>query len=158
MKRIGLYFLGGLMWVLVSLPTQAYGQQRTDGAKPAVRYTLTDLGTLGGTFSQAYGVNDKGWVVGYSSTEGDSALHAFLWHRGVMTDLGTLGGGSGTLQSGTIDQQPRRECRVFRDFDRGPVRGKFLWRSPYLPSGCLEKRSNHKTAHTGGKQWNRSQY
>ena len=94
MKRIGLHFLGILAWVMsFGLSNHAYGQQRTDQAKPAVRYTLTDLGTLGGTFSQAFGVNDKGWVVGYSTTEGDAALHAFLWHRGVMTDLGTLGGG-----------------------------------------------------------------
>src|SRR5215831_8801278 len=66
--------------------------QVTKQSGPLVRYTLTDLGTLGGSFSQAFGVNDKGWVVGFSTTEGDVGLHAFLWHGGVMTDLGTLGG------------------------------------------------------------------
>jgi Tol biopolymer transport system component len=56
MKRIGLHFLGILAWVMsFGLPNHAYGQERTDQAKPAVRYTLTDLGTLGGTFSQAFG-------------------------------------------------------------------------------------------------------
>jgi probable HAF family extracellular repeat protein len=67
-------------------------EQSTKQSGPPLRYTLTDLGTLGGTFSQGFGVNDKGWVVGFSTTEGDVGLHAFLWRDGVMTDLGTLGG------------------------------------------------------------------
>jgi len=55
-------------------------------------YTVTDLGTLGGTFSLAGGINNSGSVEGYSTLPGDTALHAFLWRNGVMTDLGTLGG------------------------------------------------------------------
>jgi probable HAF family extracellular repeat protein len=110
MKRIGLNFLVILAWVLsFGFPTQTYCQQRTDRAKPPVRYTLTDLGTLGGTFSQAFGVNEKGWVVGYSTTEGDAALHAFLWHRGVMTDLGTLGGGDPVPSSLALSINDRGE-------------------------------------------------
>lgn len=93
MKCMGLHFLVVLAWALsFGFPTQTYGQHPADRAKPTVRYTLTDLGTLGGTISQALGMNDKGWVVGYSTTEGDAELHAFLWRHGVMTDLGTLGG------------------------------------------------------------------
>jgi probable HAF family extracellular repeat protein len=55
-------------------------------------YTVTDLGTLGGTLSIAYSVNNKGWLEGFSTLPGDTAVHAFLWRNGVMTDLGTLGG------------------------------------------------------------------
>src|SRR5438445_11042947 len=50
-----------------------------------------NLGTLpGGRVSFAYAINDAGQVVGVS--EGGSG--AFLWQNGIMTDLGTLGGGS----------------------------------------------------------------
>ena len=60
-------------------------------AQPAV--TAVDLGTLGGTYSEALAVNDLGQVVGASYTAGVPLLHAFLWtaHDG-MIDLGTLGG------------------------------------------------------------------
>jgi len=57
----------------------------------ATTYVLTDLGTLGGNYSAAYGVNDAGQVVGYGYTTGGDT-HAFLYSDGVMTDLGTLGG------------------------------------------------------------------
>ncbi len=66
---------------ITNLPASAQ-DQGTKQSGPPVLYTLTDLGTLGGTFSQAFGVNDKGWVVGFSTTEGDVGLHAFLWRDG----------------------------------------------------------------------------
>ena len=52
---------------------------------------MTDLGTLGGTDSSATAINDRGEIVGYSTTA-TSDRHAFLWRRGEMIDLGTLGG------------------------------------------------------------------
>jgi probable HAF family extracellular repeat protein len=55
------------------------------------QYTVTDLGTLGGTSSCAYGINNSGQVVGQAATS-SGAEHAFLYSGGTMTDLGTLGG------------------------------------------------------------------
>lgn len=56
----------------------------------AVQYEIVDLGTLGGAYSIANGINDNGQIVGYSRIEGEEAYHAFLWANGVMNDLGTL--------------------------------------------------------------------
>src|SRR5215468_2057736 len=92
MKRDTLLYLMIITLLSITSPPASAQEQGTKQSGPPVRYTLTDLGTLGGTFSQAFGVNDKGWVVGFATTEGDISLHAFLWRRGVMTDLGTLGG------------------------------------------------------------------
>jgi probable HAF family extracellular repeat protein len=56
--------------------------------------TITDLGTLGGSSSQAFGINPSQAIVGTSLTTGDEEAHAFLWRNGTMVDLGTLGGTS----------------------------------------------------------------
>lgn len=51
------------------------------------------LGTLGGESSWMGDINNQGQVVGTSYASG-SALRAFLWDDGEMTNLGTLGGDS----------------------------------------------------------------
>jgi probable HAF family extracellular repeat protein len=53
-------------------------------------YTITDLGTLGGTQSFAFAINNPGQVVGYSWLAGDASGHSFLWSNGTMTDLSSL--------------------------------------------------------------------
>jgi probable HAF family extracellular repeat protein len=66
-------------------------------AGAAVMYRVVDLGTLGGSYSVAYGINDLGQVVGGSQLPGNTAGHAFRTapNQGVnpaTDDLGTLGG------------------------------------------------------------------
>ena len=63
----------------------------------AQMYTVTDLGTLGGTSSEARGINSSGQVIGFSNITGDGAVHAFRTapNRAInpaTDDLGTLGG------------------------------------------------------------------
>ena len=40
---------------------------------------MVDLGTLGGTFSGAEAVNERGEVAGTSQTVGNAERHAVLW-------------------------------------------------------------------------------
>jgi len=57
----------------------------------AVRYTVTDLGTLGGSSSRGYAINNLGQVTGiFVNPQGST--HAFLYSDGSMADLGTAGG------------------------------------------------------------------
>lgn len=52
--------------------------------------TMTALGTLGGTYSEAQGVNDQGDIVGFSQLAGDDRNTAFLYEDGTMIDLNSL--------------------------------------------------------------------
>jgi probable HAF family extracellular repeat protein len=56
---------------------------------------ITDLGTLGGNWSSAYGLNDWGQAAGTSSINSVGTMHAFYFSNTTgMIDLGTLGGTS----------------------------------------------------------------
>lgn len=75
---------------LLAVPVQLAAQ-----APKPVRYTITDLGTLGGTYSYAYGINNKGVVSGGAATEtqtNGATQTAFRWSAGDIVDLGTLAG------------------------------------------------------------------
>ena len=64
------------------------------GSRLGTSRQMVDLGTLGGQYAQAWGINDSGFVTGNSQTKSDvGATHAFVWHKGTgMVDLGTLAG------------------------------------------------------------------
>ena len=74
--------------------TSSWGSVTSSVAKLTLilpAYYVKDLGSLGGSYTYAYGVNNSGQVVGESGTLSGSG-HAFLYGGGMMTDLGTLGG------------------------------------------------------------------
>jgi len=56
-------------------------------------YTITDLGTLGGTFGVAGVVTNSGAVGGNSTLIGDAVIRGFLWTGGSLIDLGSLPAG-----------------------------------------------------------------
>src|SRR5215203_1832015 len=53
-------------------------------------YTVTDLGTFGGSETLATSINDSGQVVGYSRTS-SGFIKAFLYENGQMKELGFPG-------------------------------------------------------------------
>jgi probable HAF family extracellular repeat protein len=90
-----------------------YGFSYTDTvANPSTGYPTThaflwkngsmrDLGTLGGTQVRpgslsngpwGHVLNERGQAIGTSTLADDETRHAFLWDKGHMIDLGTLGG------------------------------------------------------------------
>jgi probable HAF family extracellular repeat protein len=83
-----------LGFLLATVAMASVGGAASAQNSPA--YTVTDLGTLGGTGSVATAINDAGQVVGKAYTAGapitGGTYHAFLYSGGVMQDLGTLGG------------------------------------------------------------------
>lgn len=93
------------MTLLVALAIPVARAAQSQPQKPRrARYRITDLGTLGGTFSKAGGISNSGWVEGYSTLPGDSTFHEFLWRKGTMTDLGTLGGANSFSESRPNDR------------------------------------------------------
>jgi probable HAF family extracellular repeat protein len=102
------WYLGSItdLGSLTNGESRAYGINNPMGGSIVVGYTyvasggyhafyydtsMHDIGTLGGTYSIAYGINDNAQIVGMGDVAGD-AEHAFLYQSHQMTDLGTLGG------------------------------------------------------------------
>ncbi len=80
LQRSGLFTL-----ILASAPVSA--------AAPA--YSVIDVGSLGGTITEAVGINDNGDIVGEAEISSSTTIeHAFLYHHasGSMVDLGAPGG------------------------------------------------------------------
>lgn len=75
----------------LALPSRLAAQGR-----PLPEYTMTDLGTLGGSFSIAFGAPSPAGHVGGAANLRGGNQHPFLWQNGAMTDLGTLGGPNGS--------------------------------------------------------------
>jgi probable HAF family extracellular repeat protein len=84
----------GLALAAAGIPAASAAVAAASATQQTVHhYRVIDLGTLGGKFSEATGINQRGDVVGYSTTR-HKTQDAFLWRHGKMIDLGTLGGSS----------------------------------------------------------------
>ncbi len=77
-----------------SSPTGPAAEPEAALASTTARYTVRNLGTLGGSHSSARDINDLGVVVGWSALPGNTRRRAFVWRAGSgMKDLGALAGG-----------------------------------------------------------------
>lgn len=93
-SRIFTWIAAVTLFTALAMPVRPQAQEQSaqeQKAEPA-RYIVKDLGTLGGTSSIAFGINNAARVGGGASLEPNGPLHAFLWYGGHMTDLSTLGG------------------------------------------------------------------
>lgn len=80
--------------LFAALAAQPQPRAQEDNSKPP-RYKVIDLGTLGGSYSYGYGLNNAGVVAGGAATPsqiGGVSQTAFLWDDGHILNLGTLGG------------------------------------------------------------------
>ncbi|MBK9602707.1 MAG: HAF repeat-containing protein [Anaerolineales bacterium] len=100
-----------------------YGDTHTGSSHAFIWYkgVMKDLGSLGGDLTHPEDINEKGQIVG-GSTTATGEHHAFLWERGVMTDLGTLPGGS---HSAAIDINERGQ--IVGQSDDGIISMAVLW-------------------------------
>ncbi|MCX5653460.1 MAG: PEP-CTERM sorting domain-containing protein [Planctomycetota bacterium] len=69
-------------WAIATLATVLWAS----AALAEVRYTVTDLGTLGAGQSVAKDINDAGQVAGWSNVASGS-YHTFRYSEGVMSDV-----------------------------------------------------------------------
>jgi probable HAF family extracellular repeat protein len=68
------------------------------------RYTITDLGPVGGPPGQPFVIRNNGLISGAAAIPG-GAMHAVLWSRGLKIDLGTPGlGGANNVAFGVNER------------------------------------------------------
>lgn len=95
-------FAGTLLPLALVIPAQAGAPEEANNGDRIAHYRVVDLGTLGGPYSFAFGINGAGMVAGSAATASQTGdptqtvpqppQTAFLWDRGHLINLGTLGG------------------------------------------------------------------
>ncbi len=90
-------------------------------AQPSPRYTVTDLGTVGGAPGSPYFITSNGLAGGAAATPNGS-MHLALWYKGVRLNIGTpgLGGpsneGLGVNERGQAVGQAQTSAPNSEDF------------------------------------------
>lgn len=108
----------------------AFGESSGDESHAFLweRGRITPLGDLGGNYTVAVAINDRGEIVGSSRTR-SGERHAFLWRRGHMIDLGTLPGHTASFPA-ALDNRGNALVNSYVSELAYPWQGRaFLWQS-----------------------------
>ncbi len=90
---------------------------------------MTDLGTLGGEYSVADALNERGQIVGTASTK-KTGSHVFLWSNSRMRDLGSFGGPNSEPKAvNKRGQIVGGSDTTATDAKGNPIRHAFLWQN-----------------------------
>jgi probable HAF family extracellular repeat protein len=146
-SRILMWMAGISFFTALAMPVRVLAQEAQQ--QPVARlqhYTVTDLGTLGGPYSEAFFMNNNAAIGGVSS-RADGTEHAFLWQKGAFADLGTLGGANSVAyggpnlwnqlvgQSDTATADPNGED--FCGFGTHDICRPFIWQPLPFPGGKM---------------------
>lgn len=105
MRPRTLKWIAGLsLFALLVMSVRVIAQEGEQAkADPPPHYTVTDLGPVDSSFSQATFVNARGLVTGVNlGTDGN--LHAVLWYHGQMTDISKPGLGGPNSGAGGANE------------------------------------------------------
>jgi probable HAF family extracellular repeat protein len=132
------------LFAVLAMPVQSSAQQQD--ADPPPHYIVTDLGTLGGTFSIAFGLNRAAHVTGGANLRNGNQ-HPFLWTKdNGMQDLGTLGGKNGNAggpngrdELGVLSETSQKDPlgEDFCGFGTHLVCLGAIWQNVSVPEGVM---------------------
>ncbi len=126
----------------------ANSAQAAVGFGPGPKHNPVDLGTLGGMFSQASGVDFlTNFVSGSSSTAGELAIHAVVWNvkGNAINDLGVLFGGTNSSASGVTSQGVASGTSDYSDPVYGLVQRAFIYQGSLKMLGTLGGSQSYAT-------------
>ena len=122
--------------------------------------TVTEIHTLGGNWSQAFDVNNKG-VVAVGTKDGTGTLRAAIWKNGVLTALPDLGFGGGAraindfgIVAGWVYDSNYKEHAAMWDrsgvHDLGTLGGLVSWANDINNDGVIVGQSGWASGGGGG--------
>jgi probable HAF family extracellular repeat protein len=126
----------------MSQPNVTQARPGAQARGSVTHYYLVTLGGLGGKYSAARGINNRGWIAGASTLRGSKSAHAALWRAGRLTDLGTLGGPDSAFL-GSV-KNTRGELAGFSQVQQT---------DPYLENFCNEPSIFDQTRLCQGFRW-----
>ncbi len=104
------------------------GQSRAIVSDTEKEPALNFLGSLGGNYSEATAINDKGEIVGAAALANGS-VHAFLFDGNNWTDLGTLGGAKSNASALNADGEIVGYSEIKNGGSDSNVTHPFLYKS-----------------------------